>query len=64
MYVYNEYAFYSEEDTVTQVNGHADDAFEDADESLSPVGKGRVYEGIQSPDSGIHGDKSATDINA
>lgn len=51
--------------TITQVNGHSDDAYEDADETLTtPVGKGKIYEGIQSPDSGIHGDKSATDINA
>lgn len=59
------YVFYSEEDTVAQVNGHADDTFEDADESLAtPISKGRAYEGIQSPDSGIHGDKSTTDISA
>lgn len=53
--------FFRESVTITQVNGH----YEDADETLTtPVGKGKIYEGIQSPDSGIHGDKSATDINA
>ena len=58
-------SFYRESVTITQVNGHSDDAYEAADETVAtPVGKGKVFDGIQSPDSGIHGDKSATDINA
>lgn len=37
--------------------------YDDAEEVTTPTAKG-LPEGIQSPDSGIHGDKSSTDITA
>lgn len=53
-----------EADIKIAVNGDKiNGMFEDADEVSTPTAKG-LPDVIQSPDSGIHGDKSTTDITA
>ena len=47
-------------DTVTDDNDSA--TFEDAEDGSGPGGKSLMQNGLQSPDSGIHGDKSATEL--
>ena len=56
----NSSAVVSVNDTVTDDNDSA--TFEDAEDGSGPGGKSLMQNGLQSPDSGIHGDKSATEL--
>ena len=48
---------------VTVTNDNDSSAiFEDADDGSGSVGKSAMPNGLQSPDSGIHGDKSSTEL--
>ena len=49
--------------TPTQ-NGVYADADEDDEDEITTPRKHMMPDGVQSPDSGIHGDKSATDLQA
>ena len=48
-------------DTVTDDNDSSA-IFEDADDGSGGVSKSLMQNGLQSPDSGIHGDKSSAEL--
>ena len=56
-----------EEETKAEVEEDDDDNYEDADDDVEDdngaIGKQLMQNGLQSPDSGIHGDKSANELS-